>query len=293
MVKNLLRYALQTDFRFPAGKRQLSDEEDKTLVKTIKANEHFLNSLGELPLFKSLDGLQRRTLFECATVFACEPGEVIFREGEPAEAFYILKNGRVKMRRLLVSGKEVVLHLSSPPHMIGCKGLTMPGSRYPADAVAVDNAIVLRFQRASFLEKVAHAGDVFFSLLVELNHRLSEIYSLQAAAQAPVEQRIAILVLNQLRPQGRPPHGDEAGTPRTLRITKGLIAAIVGTTTETCIRILSKWKKAGLIDSERGKTIVLDIPAIVAISQGFLGPGGKLTDRNLSADAIPQNPLIV
>ena len=167
------------------------------MPKVIKPNDQFIDGLASLPLFQSLTRPEREVLVNCATVIHCEPGEFLFREGEPAEGFFILKCGRTKMRRISSSGKEVVLHLSSPPHMIGCKGLTAKGSTYPADAVAVDPVIALGFKRENFLNQVSHVPGVFFSLLVELNHRLSEIYTLQSNILEPIEKRIANLLLNQ------------------------------------------------------------------------------------------------
>jgi len=109
-------------------------------MRVIQPSMEFCDSLTDLPLFASLGREQRMALLKCAEVVGCDKGELFFRHGEPAESFLILKTGRVKMRRLSPSGNEVVLHLAAPPHMIGCKGLTLPGSTYPADAVAVEIA---------------------------------------------------------------------------------------------------------------------------------------------------------
>lgn len=234
------------------------------MLKTIQPNEAFISGLIDLPLFQCLNPNQRRTLLACSVVVGCDPGDVIFNEGDPADTFYILKCGRVKMRRMTTSGKEVVLHLSAPPHMIGCKGLTMPGSRYPADAVAVDKVIALGFGREKFLAQVAHIPDVFFSLLIELNRRLIDFYSLQANALEPIEKRIATLLLNQASGQAADFSEHDL---KPVFMTKGLIANIVGTTTETAIRILSRWKKSGLIRSERGKITILDVKEICRIAE--------------------------
>ena len=234
------------------------------MSKTIKPNDQFIAGLVDLPLFKCLTVEQRRALVDCARVTYYEPGEQLFHEGEPAERFYILKCGRVKMRRLSRSGKETVLHLSSPPQMIGCKSLTAPGSRFPADAIAVDSVIALGFERELFLNRVSHVPDVFFSLLIELNHRLSEIYSLQSSMLEPIEKRIATLLLNQA---SEDPEYMNLENMRPIHITKSLIAAIVGTTTETAIRILSRWKKAGLVSSERGKVTIEDIEGVCRIAE--------------------------
>jgi len=237
-------------------------------VKTIQPSPLFLETLGDLPLFASLTAKQRETLLHCAQVVSCEPGDTLFREGEPAEGFFILKTGRAKIRRLSPSGHEVVFQLAGPPHMIGCKGLTLPGSRYPADAVAVDAVIALRFTRDRFLRYAGDTPDALFSLLVDMNRRLSEIFTLQSALQEPVEQRIATLLLSQALPPDAELSEWRRHALREIRVTKSLIAAIVGTSTETAIRILSKWKKRGLIHSERGKIRLAEPETVYRLTLG-------------------------
>jgi len=234
-------------------------------MRVIQPSMEFCDSLTDLPLFASLGREQRMALLKCAEVVGCDKGELFFRHGEPAESFLILKTGRVKMRRLSPSGNEVVLHLAAPPHMIGCKGLTLPGSTYPADAVAVDAAIALRFTRERFLQSVGDMADVFFGLLIDMNRRLSEVFAMQSALLDPVECRIANLLLNQAFPEEANLEQWQSYKLRKVTITKSLIAAIVGTTTETAIRVLSRWRRRGIIKSERGWTELVDPQAVIDI----------------------------
>lgn len=223
--------------------------------------------LRELPMFEALNPHQRKALMKCAYIIRCSAGEALFQEGDEATGFFILRRGRVKMRKISSSGHEIVLHLSSPPHMIGCKALTLPGSTYPADAVAIEDVEALRFTRELFLKTVAETPDVFFGLLIDMNRRLNEIYTLQSSLLEPIQKRIATLLLQQALP-GNLGLDDWAGEPLgDIKLTKSLIASIVGTTTETAIRILSKWRKKGYIESERGKLRIVDVEAITAMAQ--------------------------
>jgi len=211
-----------------------------------------LDPMAQLPMFSHMTEDERRTITRCSEQVWCEPGDTLFREGEPAEGFFILKRGRVKMRKISASGHEVILHLATPPNMIGCKALTMPGSSYPADAVVIEEVEAFRFTPARFMTAVAENPHVFFSLLIDLNRRLGEIYTVQAAALEPVEQRIATLLLQQALPEDAELDQWNSFPVREVRLTKTIIGSIVGTTTETAIRTLSRWKKKGLIDSDRG-----------------------------------------
>lgn len=224
--------------------------------------------VAKLPLFDSILPGQRITLASIAQMVECSAGDSLFLEGDPAEGFFILVRGRVKMRKISSSGNEVILHLSSPPHMIGCKALTLPGSSYPADAVAVDDVRALRFTRNRFMLAVSEFPDVFFGLLVDLNRRLNEIYSLQSSLMEPMERRIAILLLQQALPKDANPEKWRDYPLFEVRLTKSLIASIVGSTTETAIRILSRWRKAGLIVSERGRIRIKQPEAVYKLTQG-------------------------
>lgn len=236
-------------------------------MKVLKPSMDFVDHLTDLPLFSSLAREERCALLKTAHLVSCEPGEFLFREGEPAQGFFILKTGRVKMRRITVSGHEAVLHIASPPHMIGCKGLTLQDSVYPADAVAIDASIALRFTRERFLSQAAHMPEVFFSLLVNLNQRLSEVFVLRATAQEPVAQRIATFLLLQAMPRNEALDDWTKHPLKDVRLTKRLIAATVGTTTETAIRVLSKWNKQGIIESRRGQITILKPSKIAALAQ--------------------------
>ncbi len=249
--------------------QQFKNKRGKTMDCISGATLYAEPWLKELPMFAGLTAHQRGALMKCAYLIRCEPGETLFNEGDPADGFFILRLGRVKMRKISTTGHEVVLHLSSPPHMIGCKALTLPGSSYPADAVAVDQVEALRFTRARFLATVKEIPDVFFGLLIDMNRRLSEIYTLQSSLLEPVQQRIATLLLQQALPINASLNIWEEHPLQEIRLTKSLIASIVGTTTETAIRILSKWKKNGFIDSERGVIRITNGEAIFELSGGM------------------------
>ncbi|MCB1053299.1 MAG: Crp/Fnr family transcriptional regulator [Acidobacteria bacterium] len=224
--------------------------------------------LGNLPMFAGLDKPQRLALSKCTDVERFKPDAILFREGDQAEGFFILKQGRVKMRKISPNGHEVVLHLSRPPHMIGCRALTWKGSSYPADAVAVDEVEALRFTRDRFLKAVSDVPDVFFGLLIDMNRRLGEIYTLQSALLEPVEQRIANLLMHQALPPDVEAKDWSKHPLQEVRLTKSMIGSIVGTTTETAIRVLSKWKKEGWIRSGRGSIRLVQPEAISQLCQG-------------------------
>ncbi|MCB1041722.1 MAG: Crp/Fnr family transcriptional regulator [Acidobacteria bacterium] len=234
----------------------------------LREKETDRDILGDLPMFAGLELQEREALSRCASLVLGQTDDRLFEEGEPANGFFILRSGRVKMRKISPSGHEVVLHVATPPNMIGCRALTSTGTSYPATAVCMEQVEALRFTRDKFLQAVSDSPDVFFGLLIDLNRRLKEIYTLQSALMEPVEQRIATLLLHQALPKDRELSDWRKYPLQEVKLTKSVIGSIVGTSTETAIRILSRWKKKGLIGSERGSTRVLNPEAIYEIAQG-------------------------
>ena len=235
----------------------------------IEPNPRFSSHLTNIPLFSGLTEPQKERLLRAGAVAAFEPGELLFREGDPVGCFYILKTGRVKARRISPSGHEVVLHLAEPPQMVGCPALTAPGSRYPADGVALDPVVALRFCRERFLAAAGEFPEILLKLLANMNQRLKDLYSQKAASMEPVEQRIAIFLLRQALPRGAQLSEWNFHPLAEVRLTKSLLASMVGTSTETAIRILSRWKKRKLVASERGKIRIVEPGAIYALGLGM------------------------
>ena len=256
-------------------------------MKVVRPNDYFADTLGDLPLFSALDPSRRRSLLACASILTCQAGDILFEHNQPAGAFYLLKHGRIKMRRITGSGKEIILHISEPPQIIGCRGLTQPGSKYPADGVALEDAMVLRFTRDEFVRRVAETADVYFELLVEMNQRLFEVFTIKATLLEPVSRRIAALVLCQALPPGADQQDWEQHELRPVRLTKSLIAGIVGTTTETAIRILSKWRKQGWIEGSRGVINLVNPAAIYQMTQG------RSTTSGLDQQLCPSREAIM
>ncbi len=223
----------------------------------------------DLPMFRGLDDQQLQGLLDRSQTTRYCAGERIFRAGDAADRFLILRRGRVKLRRFSGNGQEVALHIAAPPQMIGCKALTTPGSVYPADAVALDEVHALSFRRDPFIEAAGQCPGVFFELLVNLHQRMSQILTIQAAKFEPVQQRIATLLLQQALPRDAELEEWPRRPIREVRLTKSLIASMAGAATETAIRVLSKWSKAGWIESKRARISLKDPAMIYAVSQGM------------------------
>lgn len=209
----------------------------------------------------TLSEAQKRTLGSRGEWARFSKGETLFNEGESANYIYFLNRGRIKLCKTSPSGHEVVLQLVSPPQMVGFHGL-IPNATYQANAVAVEETVCIRFERNGFLNAAAQSPNLLMSLLKEAGKRLDELYQMRSTMPEPVERRIANLLLRQALPTGTRIESWKKHELHEIALTKPLIGSMVGTATETAIRILSGWRKKGWISSRRGGISILDGEAV-------------------------------
>ncbi len=206
-----------------------------------------------LPPFSRLSGPQIRELLEFANVSEVGEGKTFFREGDPAERFFMLLDGFVRVVHITEDGEQVIaLHIPAGQLF----GIAQAFSRttYPATAEAACDGLVLSWPTGlwdkfatdypGFLtETYRSIGD----RMGEMNERLVEL------ATKHVEQRIANTLLRLVNQTGRKTDkGIEIGIP----ITRQDVSEMTGSTLHTVSRLLSAWEKSGLVKSKRKKIVV-------------------------------------
>ena len=98
------------------------------------------------PFFAGLDDQAIALVTGCAVNAHLRPGEYLFREGEPADTFYVIRSGRVAIEMRLPTG-EVVLDTAHDGDVVGWSWLVAP-YRWTFDAVAMDETSVVSIDGA-------------------------------------------------------------------------------------------------------------------------------------------------
>src|SRR5688572_13577765 len=106
--------------------------------------------LAATPVFKKLSPADRRTVAEAATVKRYQKGETIFEQDTPSDAFYTIASGRVKIFKMLPTGKDVILEIFGPGDPLGALA-AYDGRPSPARAVALEDTTCVVIPRATFL----------------------------------------------------------------------------------------------------------------------------------------------
>ena len=225
-----------------------------------------LPHFGAVPLFQCLKPEERRVLAPVCRAVAYEKGDEVFREGAPAEDLCFVVIGRVKVVKAGPE-RDVILGLFGPGEPVGAVAV-FEGKRFPASAVALEPSTVLRVPERAFFDAVDAHPEMTRRLLQGLMVRQFEITRRLADLSAPVERRIARLLLTLASRMGRAASGH---IEIPLALSRLEIAELTGTTVETAIRVMSRWGKEGLVATTPDGFVVHDEAALKQIAYGEPG----------------------
>ncbi len=192
--------------------------------------------------------------------------DYVFFEGDPPSWLGVILEGRVKMIKHSENGKDVVLDLIAPGEMLGEVTAFGEGPR-PATAQAMEPTVVASIHQDDYIRLLKQYPALALRAIEELERRLREAQeTIKSMAVERVERRIARILLKLAATTGS---SNEDGIVIELPLTRQDIAEMTGTTVETAIRTLSKFRKKGLIQTKRGRVIILEPHQLVRIAEEF------------------------
>jgi len=215
-----------------------------------------------------LESLERHRLFEglprdvlAPLVMECRlrtplKGDRLFTFREPAEAFFVVASGRVKLHRATPAGKEHVVEIIAPGESFALMPV-LDGGVYPVTATALTDAAVVRIPRAAYLRLLARRPELHARASAEIAERLRGFNRrLEEVSTRSVPSRTASHLL-RLAEKGA---GEAAaGTVVDLGATREVAAAALGTVREVLIRTLRGMEKDGVL-ALRGRRIEIRDP---------------------------------
>ena len=213
--------------------------------------------LKQSSIFSGLNEDDLAALADLATEYRFQPDEFVFWEGDDADRFYVLVDGSIKVIKHSSQGKEFIIAFFGAGEMFG-EVAVFENRPYPASAQAVVSICVLGIRRTDFLAFLAERPQVVLRIINVLGGRLRDAQSrLRDLAGERVEQRIAAILLMLSTKLGG-----------TLPFTRQEIADMVGTTTETAIRVMSQLRRRDIVRSVRGRVTILDAEKLRLLSEG-------------------------
>ncbi|WP_424798413.1 Crp/Fnr family transcriptional regulator [Pseudomonas aeruginosa] len=144
--------------------------------------------LGAVQLFADLPEPLLAGLGDSASLLRVEAGRLLFREGDPAEHFLLVRRGCVEMLRFTSDGEERVFHLFGEGQLIAEAAMFMPHGRYPMNARSQSSGEFYRLGRAALRKACeshpALAMRMLESLSLRLYHQVNEVDWLTASSPA-------------------------------------------------------------------------------------------------------------
>lgn len=216
-------------------------------------------------MFRKVGPDDRQRLSTVARVSDYTRGDVIFGEGDASDALYTVTQGRAKVFKMLPNGKEVILEIFGPGDALGAIA-AYEGRPFPATAMAIEDTVCLILPRGAFFSLLEQYPSLARGLLYGMTQRVTELTNrLAELSGTRVESRLARLFLKLSENNGRQERG---GTFVPLALSRQELADMTGTTIETCIRIMSRWGKQGVLLTEKDGFLVMNRSILEAASNG-------------------------
>jgi CRP-like cAMP-binding protein len=215
-------------------------------------------------LYRPLSPDDRQRLARVSVVKSYEKGETIFGEGDSPDFLVTIVSGRVKVVKTIPSGKEIILEIFGPGDPVGAV-VAYEGRPYPASAVAIEPSSCILVRRSEFFALLERHPSFVRGFLTGMAQRIVELTRrIPEVAGGRVETRFAHLFLKLAERVGRPcPEGRFVPMP----LSRQELADLTGTTIETCIRIMSRWGKAGIVSTERDGFVVRDADSLQKLAE--------------------------
>jgi CRP/FNR family transcriptional regulator, polysaccharide utilization system transcription regulator len=215
--------------------------------------------------FSSLKALNKEELVKmanCKTSKIIKKGELIFEEGETVNGVFCIKEGVCKMTKLSSNGKEQIVKLVQKGELLGQRSLI-------SDETANLSAVALEDMHVCFIPKTEIMGffdknnqfsmNVMKSICGDLRDSDDYMVSL---GQKTVKQRLAKMLIYLDETFGK----NDDGT-LYIQLTREELAGMIGTATESCIRLLSELNKNNLIELIGKKIKIIDTLKLKKISE--------------------------
>lgn len=215
-----------------------------TIIKLPKNQQgDVTRQLTQLPLFAGVTEEQLQHLLRQAMLCELEAGAPVFHQGDPADYWYLVLQGRIDTLRCCRDGEDrVVQHLPSGT-LLAPIVIFVPHRGYPVDTRAATFSRLCRFPREALVRLCLAAPEVAVKLLEHAGRALTlRIDDVENLAGRSASQRLAAYLL-QL--------SHEQGECIELPLNQRQLAAKLGVRAETLNRLLAQWQKDGLLCGQR------------------------------------------
>jgi CRP-like cAMP-binding protein len=188
--------------------------------------------LNQTKFFEGISSSSKEALSKLCTPYERRKQTVLFREGEPGEAMFLLVRGRISLHKLSPDGRETVIKVIKPGEVFA-EVILFEQKRYPVTALALTDILVFRLSRRDLLGLLRQDDfrNDFIAMLLRKQRYLAD--RIQQLTSQDVEQRLRAFLAEQYGQLGQI-HAE---------INKKQLAAAIDATPETLSRLLQDLKR--------------------------------------------------
>ena len=205
----------------------------------------------EISSLKALSKDELISMAHCKVSKTVKKGDAIFEEGESVNGVFCVKEGVCKMTKLSPNGKDQIVKLAKKGELLGQRSLI---SDEPANlsAVALEDMEICFIPKSEVIQFFNKNNQFSMNVMKTICGDLKEADDLMVGmSQKSVKARLAFTLLNL-----EETFGTNDDHSLKIQLSRDELASIIGTATESCIRLLSDFNKLELI-SLKGKAIAI------------------------------------
>ncbi|MBT3217959.1 MAG: Crp/Fnr family transcriptional regulator [Proteobacteria bacterium] len=228
------------------------------------ANSEVARFLERHPLFEGVSLPEVRELASSVTVHRINRRNLLWSPGDSSQTVYIVRSGVIRISQFASHDRELIMKLRGRRAVIALDSVLNLGS-HQTKAVAHEDAVVFGIARPLLLELFSRHPMTAMQFFKEDHQQRRKLdRRLAAVAYHTARARIALMLLELAEDFGVQ---DSRGVIVNVRLTHREMASLVGATRETVSFAILAFRKDGLIETERKRVVLLDMPQLRRIAR--------------------------
>ena len=226
----------------------------ETIIKTL---------VRKLPVFSGMEETAFNQLMSHGTQRIVPKNSAVFQQGQEANLFYLLVQGRLKVTQVTADGQQIIVRVVNPGDLFGF-AMALGRKDYPGTPVALVDSSVLAWPMEMMSDFMARNPTLAVNTMQMIGSRLDAAHSrIREISTQEVEQRVAHAIIRLLGEAGVK---DKEGIRIDFPVSRQDIAELTGTTLHTVSRIISQWQSKGWVEGGRKSLLVRDLQRLQQIA---------------------------
>ncbi len=211
-------------------------------------------------LLKRLPAPLLERIHRRARKLSLHEGATLFSQGDPADRFFLVIQGHIKLFRLSPDGHEKIIEIVGAARLFAEALMFLARPNYPVGAMALNEVRLISLDAVDFKAMLRESTDTCFLLMGLMSQRLHEmIHEIDELSLQSATRRVAGYLFKLAENEGQSFH---------LSIPKGVVASRLSVKPETFSRIIKGMSEAGIISVQAADIRILDLRALRKQAEG-------------------------